>query len=79
MTRGPEIDIAIPEKFNLTGYYLEDNIVQGRGEKVAIYYQDETYTFNQLVALTNRVGNVLREFGVEFEDRVLLILQDSPE
>jgi len=79
MTRGLDMDIVIPENFNLTTYYLESNIVQGRGEKVAIYYQDETYTFNQLVALTNRVGNVLREFGVEFEDRVLLILQDSPE
>lgn len=79
MTRGQDIDVVIPENFNLTTYYLESNIVQGRGEKIAIYYRDETYTFSQLVALTNRVGNILKEFGVGFEDRVLLILQDSPE
>lgn len=44
-----------------------------------VYYEDEKYTFNDICNLTNRVGNVLKELGVGFEDRVLLILQDSPE
>jgi benzoate-CoA ligase family protein len=79
MTRGPEIKVTIPEKMNITSYYLEDNIAQGRGDKIAIYHLDETYTFNSLCSLTNRMGNVLKEFGVGFEDRVLLILQDTPE
>jgi benzoate-CoA ligase family protein len=79
MTRGPELEIAIPENLNLTTYYLEDNIGQGRGDKVAVYCRDETYSFNDLCALTNRVGNLLKEMGVGFEDRVLLILQDTPE
>ena len=77
--RGPEIDIVVPEHLNLTTYYLDDNIAQGRGEKVAVYYGDETYTFTDLCALTNRVGNALKDLNVDFEDRVLLILQDSPE
>lgn len=77
--RGPEIDITIPEYINLTTYYLDDNITRGRGDRIALYYRDETYTFNDLCSLTNRVGNVLNELGVGFEDRVLLILQDSPE
>ncbi len=79
MARGPDIDIVIPEELNLTTYYLEENLTQGRADRVAIYYRDETYTFKDLSNLTNRVGNVLKEFGVGFEDRVLLILQDSPE
>ena len=79
MTRGPDIPIVIPENLNLTTYYLEEHIAQGRGDKVAAYCLDETYTFSELSALTNRVGNVLKELGVGFEDRVLLILQDSPE
>jgi benzoate-CoA ligase family protein len=77
--RGPEIDVVIPENLNLTTYYLDENIIRRRGDRVAVYYRDETYTFNDLCCLTNRVGNVLRELGVGFEDRVLLILQDSPE
>lgn len=79
MKRGPDIDITIPETLNLATYYLDDNVTQGRGENIAVYYQDEKYSFNDICALTNRMGNVLKELGVGFEDRVLLILQDSPE
>jgi benzoate-CoA ligase family protein len=79
MTRGPELDITVPEQFNLTTYYLDENVAQGRGDNVAVYYDAEKYTFNDLCALTNRIGNVLKEMKVGFEDRVLLILQDSPE
>ncbi len=79
MTRGPELDIVIPEQLNLTSYYLEENVAAGRGEKAVVYCRDETYSFNDMCALTNRVGNLLKELGVGFEDRVLLILQDTPE
>jgi acyl-coenzyme A synthetase/AMP-(fatty) acid ligase len=51
----------------------------GERGKIVVYYEDEKYTFNDICNLTNRVGNVLKELGVGFEDRVLLILQDSPE
>ena len=36
-------------------------------------------TYAQVAALTNRVGNALKEVGVEIEDRVLLALNDSIE
>lgn len=79
MRRGTDINFAIPDKINLADYYLYDNITQGRGKKIAIYYKHETYTFDDLAMLTNKIGNVLRELNVLMEDRVLLILQDSPE
>ncbi len=77
--RGPHIDIVIPERLNLTTYYLEENVTRGRGDKVAVYCRDDRYTFNDLCRLTNQYGNVLKEFGVGFEDRVMMILQDSPD
>jgi benzoate-CoA ligase family protein len=79
VTWGPEIEIVIPDNLNLTTYYLEENITRGRGDKVAVYYQDKRYTFSDLCNLTNRVGNVLKDLNVGLEDRVLLVLQDSPE
>jgi benzoate-CoA ligase family protein len=79
MKRGPHIDFTIPEKLNLATYYLDDNIVRGRGEKTALYYEGGTYTFSELAALTNKIGNILKDLGVLVEDRVLLVLQDSPE
>ena len=78
MARGLDFDVHIPEQLNLTTYVLEDNIKKGRGDKIAVYYRDETYTFNELSRLTNRMGNILKDFDVNFEDRVLLVLQDSP-
>ncbi len=79
MIKGPQIEFSIPETLNLTSYFLDENILRGRGNKTALYYRNQTYTFNDLCALTNRVGNGLKTLGVEPENRVLLILQDSPE
>ena len=79
MKRGPDIDVTIPDRLNLATYYLDDNLTQGRGEKTAIYYEGGTYTFGDLVVLTNKIGNILKGLGVLMEDRVLLVLQDSPE
>jgi benzoate-CoA ligase family protein len=79
MKSGLHIDVTIPEQLNLTSYMLEHNLAQGRGERTAVYFEDKQYTFNELCELTNRLGNVLKQLGVGFQERVLLILQDSPE
>jgi benzoate-CoA ligase family protein len=78
-TIGPRMDISVPEQFNMTTYFLEENLTAGRGDKVAVYYQNDTYTFKDLCVLTNKLASVLQELKVGFEDRVLLVLQDSPE
>jgi benzoate-CoA ligase family protein len=79
MIKGQQIEFTIPETLNLTSYFLEENVLQGRGNKTAVFYRNRTYTFNDLCILTNKVGQVLMGLGVEPENRVLLILQDSPE
>ena len=79
MVKGETFDLSLPENLNLGSYYLDVNLESGRGDKTAIYYRDRTYSFRDLWVLTNRVGNVLRELGVEAENRVLLVLEDSPE
>src|SRR3972149_2427471 len=79
MVKGEQIDFSLPEGLNLGSYYLDVNLEAGRGDKTAIYYKDRTYSFLDLWRLTNRVGNVFKGLGVEPENRVLLILEDSPE
>ena len=73
------MDFSLPEKLNLGSYFLDVNLESGRGDRPAIYFNDSITSFRDLWLLTNRVGNVLRELGVEPENRVLLILEDSPE
>lgn len=71
--------IVIPEQFNAASAFLDRNLHEGRGSKVAIYAQDQSYTYAQIAELANRVGNGLRSFGVELEQRVAMLVLDSPE
>jgi benzoate-CoA ligase family protein len=77
--RGEQFAVSVPERTNICSYYLDVNLEQGRGDKTAIYYKDRTYSFRDLLRLTCKIGNVLKEIGVEPENRVLLILEDRPE
>lgn len=79
MVRGEHIDFSLPENLNLGAYYLDCNLELGRGDKTAIYYRNQVLSFRDLWRLTNKFGNALKDVGVEPENRVLLVLDDSPE
>lgn len=69
----------IPRELNLATYFLDRNLEEGRGDRVALYCGDQRVTFAELARLTNRTGHVFRELGVRPEERVLLALSDSVE
>ncbi len=71
--------VDLPDFYNAATTFVDDNIAQGRGGEIAIYYQDEKITYQQVSEKVNRTGNALRDLGIEIENRVLLILPDSPE
>jgi benzoate-CoA ligase len=71
--------IEIPDRFNAAGFFVDRNVAEGRGDKVAFFYEDRTITYGQLQELVNREGNGLVDLGVEMEHRVLLLLLDCPE
>ena len=71
--------VELPEIYNAATTFVDENIAQGRGGRIAIYYQDETITYQEVYEKVNRTGNALKELGVEIEHRVLLALPDSPE
>jgi benzoate-CoA ligase family protein len=71
--------IEIPEVFNVSTAFLDQNLEQGRADRVAIYAGDRRITYRDLGAQVNRAGNALRALGVRPEERVFLLLLDSPE
>jgi benzoate-CoA ligase family protein len=71
--------IVIPETFNVATYFVDRNVLEGRAQKTAIECGDEKVSYRQLLERTNRAGNALRKLGVRLEERVLLLLSDSPE
>ena len=73
------MSIEFPDQFNMADYFLYHNLEEGRENKVCLYFKDQTYTYGEAARMSNRVGNALREAGVEMEDRVLIVLPDCPE
>jgi benzoate-CoA ligase family protein len=71
--------ISLPEKFNVATYFADRNVLEGRGASIAIECGDEQVSYRQLQERISRVGNALRKLGVRVEERVLLLLLDSPE
>ncbi len=69
----------LPEVFNVATYFVDRNVFEGRAEKIAIECGDERVSYGQLLERTNRVGNALRQLGVRPEQRVALLLLDTPE
>ena len=75
----PVFTFSLPDQFNAATAFLDRNIAEGRGAKTAIYHEGDTYSYAYVAELANRVGNTLLDLGVEIEQRVALILQDSPQ
>lgn len=71
---------TFPRDFNVATHFIDRNVSEGLGEKVAIETTaGEQVTYDQLLERVNRFGNVLRKLDFRPEERVLLLLLDSPE
>jgi benzoate-CoA ligase family protein len=73
-----EPQIKLPDVFNAAVAFLDRNLTEGRGAKTAVYYEGKTYSYAQIAELANRIGNGLLELGVDIEQRIALLLLDSP-
>jgi 4-hydroxybenzoate-CoA ligase len=67
------------EFFNGADYFVDRNIRQGRGHKIAVYTEHRNYTYNDIQKMTNKAANALRELGMRVDDRVLILLLDVPQ
>ena len=63
----------------MADYFLYHNVEEGRENKVCLYYEDQSWTYGDVVRLSNQTGNALRDLSLEVEDRILLVLPDCPE
>src|SRR5437867_3551192 len=57
---------------------LDHQVDEGRGEKIAVICGDERVTYGDLLGRTERVARSLHDHGVRREERVLLLLDDTP-
>lgn len=68
-----------PERFNLCSYFLDRNLDEGRGGKVALIAGREKRTYSEVAARVRKLTACLRRARVRPEERVLLVLPDRFE
>lgn len=68
-----------PERLNAAAELVDANVAQGRGGKTAIICGDRTVSYRELQEQVNRFGNALRALGVRREERVAILMPDTPE
>lgn len=73
------IQLEIPDRYNLVDHFVDRHLRHGRGYKAAIICGHQQYSYAEVAAQINRVGNGLRRLGLQREQRVLLLLPDIPE
>jgi benzoate-CoA ligase len=68
---------ALPLRYNVSTL-LDRNLEAGRGAKVALRTADRQLTYQQLFEDACAAGRALRALGLQREQRVLLVLDDTP-
>lgn len=73
-------DAAIPAVMNAADLFVDANVRDGRGDNIAIVdaASGRELTYRDVAAGVNRAGHALRQLGVRREERVMLLLLDSP-
>ena len=69
----------LPDFLNIADYFLDARVAEGRGDRIALRFDEHQLTYVEVQDLANRFGQLLQGLGVRQEERVLIALRDSPE
>jgi 4-hydroxybenzoate-CoA ligase len=70
-------DFSERRPYNAVSDFVDANVARGLGNKIAFIDPDRSLTYDGLQARSNRFANALHELGVEHEQRVALLLNDT--
>ena len=69
---------TFPDDLSLANYFLFDRITEGRGERIALRFGDRTWTYTQVADRARSLAKFLVAAGLRPEQRVYLVLPDTP-
>ncbi len=70
-------DFTERRPYNAVSDFVDANVARGLGKKVAFVDPDRSLTYGDLQARSIRFANALRDLGIEPEQRVALLLNDT--
>jgi benzoate-CoA ligase family protein len=76
---GPLRYDQVPEAFNIVPLLVDRHVAEGRGDRPAILTPARTVSYAELAAGVARAARALARLGVGMEQRVALLLPDTPE
>lgn len=71
-------ELQYPERLNAYAELLDQNLKAGRQNRPAIRFGDRVVTYGELGRWVCRIGNVLRDKGIQKGDRVMLRAWNTP-
>jgi len=71
--------LKFSENFNVSAAFIDRHLSEGRGNKVAIKTHDEEWTYSALNDAVNRFGNHLLKIGILPKERLMMVINDSPQ
>lgn len=80
----PDFVHTVPEahysqQINVATELIDRHIEAGRGDNVALRFEDQAITYTEVQERVNRLGNALLSTGVEPGDRVMVRFTNRPE
>jgi 2-aminobenzoate-CoA ligase len=68
----------IPQRLNSTEELLDKTVASGKGDRVALCFDDKRIPYKALLAQVNKLGSALKKLGIEEGDRIALRLPNIP-
>ena len=69
---------SLPGQFNAASFFVDRHLAEGHGARTAFRFAGRSVTYAEVAESVDRCGNALAALGVEIEQRVLLVLHDTP-
>jgi len=71
--------LEFPPRFNAAEFFVDRNVEEGRGSSAAYHSRGAAISYAELLAGVNKAGNAFRQLDLRREERVALLVPDSPE
>ena len=71
--------LDIPARVNMASVVLDRHLQEGRGDRTALYFGDQRFSYAELSRMVNACGNALLRAGLVRGDRLLIRSTNCPE
>ncbi len=79
MNREADVYPPIPERVNIAALTLDRHVAEGRGDRAALYFNDQVFTYGDLQRRVNACGNALGKLGIGRGDHFVIRSHNRPE